>query len=56
MKGAYRGSTIFFGALSMVLGAAIVVRTASRGGGVGLVIGVLFVALGVGRIYLARRR
>jgi hypothetical protein len=56
VKGVYRNSTLVFGGLSIVLGLAILVRTAAGGGGVGLVIGVLFVGLGVGRIYLLRRR
>jgi hypothetical protein len=52
----YRQSTLVFGLVSICLGIAIVVRTASHGGGVGLLIGALFVGLGVGRIYLLRRR
>jgi hypothetical protein len=39
------------------IGIALVVVTAANGGGaVGYVLGVLFVALGVGRLYLLRRR
>ena len=34
----------------------IVVQTARHGGGVGYAIGLLFAALGVGRLYLLRRR
>ena len=56
MRGLYRGSTLVFGLVSIALGAAILIRTAFGGGGVGLVIGVLFIGLGVGRIYLLRRR
>lgn len=56
MRSVYRNSTLVFGSLSIVLGLAILVRTAIGGGGVGLLIGVLFVGLGVGRIYLLRRR
>ena len=55
MRGAYRKSTLAFGMLSVVLGVAILVRTATQGGGVGLLVGALFVALGIGRIYLLRR-
>ena len=56
MKFLYRRSTIVFGAVSIVLGIAILVETARRGGGIGILIGVLFVALGIGRIYLLQRR
>ena len=39
------------------IGIALVVVTAANGGGaVGYVLGVLFAALGVGRLYLLRRR
>ena len=43
--------------LLVVLGAAIVVRTiaAGVGGGLGLFLGVLLLAAGVGRLYLLRR-
>ena len=43
----------------MVIGVVIVVRTLAEGGGpaaIGLVLGVLFVAAGAGRLYLERRR
>jgi hypothetical protein len=41
----------------VVLGVAIVVRTALAGGGVvGFMIGPLFVAAGLGRIFLMRNR
>ena len=38
------------------LGIALIVETAVNGGGVGYLIGLLFVALGAGRLYLLRRR
>ncbi len=39
------------------IGIALIVVTAANGGGaVGYVLGVLFAALGVGRLYLLRRR
>lgn len=56
MRSLHRNSTFAFGLLSVALGLAILVRTAFEGGGVGLLIGALFVGLGVGRIYLLRRR
>jgi hypothetical protein len=45
-----------FGLFAIVIGVALIVRTAVAGGGVGIVIGLLFIALGVGRLYLLRRR
>jgi hypothetical protein len=53
MMGVYRRGILVFGVVSIVLGIAIAVRT---GGFVGVLIGVLFVAVGVGRIYLLFRR
>lgn len=53
----YRRSTIVFGLLAIGLGIAVIARTAAAGGGsFGYAFGALFVALGVGRIYLLRRR
>ena len=46
-------------ALMIVIGVAIVVRTLAEGGGalaLGLVVGVLFVAAGAGRLYAERMR
>jgi hypothetical protein len=46
-------------ALMALLGVALIVRTLAAGGGalaVGIVFGVLFVAAGVGRLYLETRR
>jgi hypothetical protein len=53
---AYRAGVAAFGVVFTVLGAAMIVVTAVRGGGVGLLLGALFVALGLGRLYLLRRR
>ena len=53
----YRRATAVFGVVSIGLGVALIVETASRGGGsVGYLLGVLFVALGIGRLYLLSRR
>jgi hypothetical protein len=53
----YRRSTVTFGLLSVGLGVALIVRTATAGGGqVGYLLGALFVGLGLGRLYLLRRR
>jgi uncharacterized membrane protein HdeD (DUF308 family) len=55
--GLYRGAVAVFGVLAVVLGLVILAETArAGGGGVGYLFGVLFVALGCGRLYLLRRR
>jgi hypothetical protein len=55
--GWYRRAVIVFGAAFVVIGITILVVTAANGGGVvGFVMGALFVALGVARIQLERRR
>ncbi|HEY8467854.1 MAG TPA: hypothetical protein VIL04_13740 [Solirubrobacterales bacterium] len=54
----YRGATRLFAAIILGFGVAMVVITLARGGGLaatGLWIGLLFVALGAGRLYLALR-
>ena len=38
------------------LGVTLVIVTLTRGGGVGVILGVLFVALGIGRLLMLRRR
>ena len=53
---AYRLGVAVFSVLFIGIGIALVVVTAVRGGNVGYVIGPLFVALGVGRLSLLRRR
>jgi hypothetical protein len=56
MNQVYRRSVLVFGALAIVLGFAILVRTAYEGGGtVGFVVGALFIALGTARLYLLMR-
>jgi len=53
----YRGATALFGVAFLGIGIALVVVTAANGGGVlGYVLGLLFVALGIGRLYLLRAR
>ena len=57
MTGMYRRSVFAFGVLAIVLGIALLAETAAQGGGsVGYLLGVLFVGLGIGRLYLLRRR
>jgi hypothetical protein len=53
------GASQVLSALMVVIGVAIVVRTVAEGGGAiafGVVVGVLFVAAGAGRLYAERRR
>jgi hypothetical protein len=53
----YRRAVLAFSALFVVIGVALLVATAVAGGGVtGFVLGGLFIALGVARITLERRR
>jgi len=53
----YRGATALFGVAFVGIGIALLVVTAARGGGAGgYVMGVLFAALGIGRLYLLRTR
>ncbi|HEY2541443.1 MAG TPA: hypothetical protein VGH92_00170 [Gaiellaceae bacterium] len=53
MMGVYRRGILVFGVVAVALGIAIAVRTGTF---VGVLIGLLFVAVGVGRIYLVFRR
>ncbi len=53
----YRRAILVFSGLFVLIGVALLVVTAVNGGGlVGFVLGGLFVALGVGRIQLERKR
>jgi hypothetical protein len=53
----YRGATALFGVAFVGIGIALLIVTAARGGGVvGYLLGVLFAALGLGRLYLLRTR
>ncbi len=53
---AYRAAVTVFALTFIGLGFTLLVVTAVRGGGVGLVIGALFVTLGAGRLYLLLMR
>ena len=54
---AYRFGVAVFAVVFMGIGVALLVVTTARGGGAfGYVMGVLFLALGAGRLYLVRRR
>jgi hypothetical protein len=53
----YRRAILVFSGCFVLIGLALLVVTAVNGGGlVGFVLGALFVALGVGRIQLERKR
>jgi hypothetical protein len=57
VTGLYKRSVFVFGLVAIGLGIALLAETVALGGGsIGYVLGVLFVALGVGRLYLLRRR
>jgi len=54
---AYSWAIVAFSVVFVGLGIALLVRTAAEGGGVvGFVLGGLFVALGVARLTIERRR
>ncbi|HZC75544.1 MAG TPA: hypothetical protein VE220_06180 [Gaiellaceae bacterium] len=56
MTGFYKRSVLAFGLIAVGLGVALLVETTVEGGGsIGYILGVLFIALGVGRVYLLRR-
>jgi hypothetical protein len=52
----YRGLVTLTAGLMIALGISMLVFTLAHGGGVGVVLGVLFVAAGGGRLYLLRKR
>jgi uncharacterized membrane protein HdeD (DUF308 family) len=57
VTGLYRRSILVFGFVAIVLGLALLAETAVQGGGTtGYLLGALFVALGIGRLFLLRRR
>ena len=56
---AHRTATDVLSLLMVIIGVALVVSTLALGGGplaTGVVVGALFCALGVGRLYLQHRR
>jgi hypothetical protein len=57
VTGLYRRSVFAFGLVAIALGIALLAETVAVGGGsTGYLLGVLFVGLGLGRIFLLRRR
>ncbi len=55
MRSAYRLLLEAAAGLMVLLGIAMIVVTLTRGFGVGVILGVLFVAAGAGRLVLMRR-
>jgi hypothetical protein len=56
MERAYRGSTRLLAVVISIVGIAMIVTTLARGGGpaaIGVVVGALFTALGLARLYIA---
>jgi hypothetical protein len=51
----HRGATLVLSAIVAVLGLLILVQTARLGGGVGYVVGGLFLVAGIGRLYVSVR-
>jgi hypothetical protein len=52
----YRAGIAFFSLAFVGIGVALLVVTALHGGGIGYLLGALFIAAGVGRLTLLRRR
>lgn len=55
----HRGATLVLSSVMILLGVAILVSTVARGGGplaIGILLGVLFVLAGAGRLYVERAR
>ena len=52
----YRSLSQLTAVLMIALGLALAVVTIAHGGGVGILLGVLFVAAGGGRLWMLRRR
>jgi hypothetical protein len=57
VSGFHHRAVFVFGLIAIGLGIALLAETVVIGGGsVGYLLGVLFIALGIGRLYLLRRR
>lgn len=52
----HRRLVVLFALAFIGIGVALLVQTARVGGSLGYLLGALFVALGAGRLHLARRR
>lgn len=53
---AYRGMATLLAATTAALGVAMLVFTLAHGGGVGILLGLAFIGVGAGRLYLLRRK
>jgi 4-hydroxybenzoate polyprenyltransferase len=56
MNRRYGQAVLVLSFLFVGLGIALLIQTVRSGGGVGYLIGILFIALGIGRLYLQRPR
>ena len=56
MSGFRDASTLVFAVVFVGIGVALIVETAVVGGGIGYLIGLLFVAAGAGRLYVTWKR
>jgi uncharacterized membrane protein HdeD (DUF308 family) len=57
VTGVHQRFVFVFGIVAILLGITLLVETVAAGGGsVGYLLGLLFVGLGIGRLYLLRRR
>lgn len=53
----YRSAVVLFSVVFVGIGVALLIRTAAEGGGVvGFLLGGLFIALGIGRLTVERKR
>jgi hypothetical protein len=55
VKSFHQAATTVFGLTFVAIGIALLVVTTIHGGGVGFLLGALFIAAGAGRLYLLRR-
>jgi hypothetical protein len=53
---AYRAGVALLAVVFLGIGVALLAVTAARGGGIGYLLGALFIAAGTARLYLLRRR
>jgi hypothetical protein len=57
-RGMHRGATAVLSTAMVLIGVTMIVSTLARGGGplaLGLVLGILFLLVGAGRLYVLRR-
>ncbi len=53
---AYKAMTRLLSLMTVALGVAMLAFTLAHGGGVGILLGLAFIGLGAGRLYLLRRK